>query len=432
MTKIGVIGLWHLGEVYSAGFAELGHTVVGISEDAGVIENFDRNVPPLAEPRLAELIAKHRAAGRLAYTTRWDSLSGCDVVWLAFDTPVDERDDADVSVIMGAVKKAIPRLQHGVLLGASSQLPVGTSKRICDMIRTTRPELKFEYVYVPENLRLGDAVRGFLEPERLVIGADTPEALARARALFAPLNANIVSVSVPSAELGKHAMNAFLAACISFANDIADVSEKVGGDVEDVMRVLKSDPRVGPKAYLFAGLGFSGGTLARDLTALIRTGEREHISLPVIQGVLEKNRTRNLLVKTRLEEQWGSVQGKVLALFGLTYKGGTPTLRRSQALEVEKMLREAGATLRLYDSLASEEEVRAATPSPFWRDPYVAAEGADAALVMTPSREFKMLDFAKLKSVMRIPVLFDTQNVLCDKEKDIKAAGITYLSIGRQ
>ncbi len=431
MIKIGVIGLWHLGEIYSAGFAEAGHAVVGVSDDASVIENFNKNIPPLAEPRLAELIAAHRASARLAYTTDWSKLRDCDVVWFSFDTPVDDNDEVDVSVVMEAVKKSTPFFQSNVLIGISSQLPVGTSKTICAALRAARPELQFEYAYSPENLRLGDAVKCFLEPGRVVLGADTPEALRRATEVFAPLKAEIVSMSVPSAELAKHALNAFLATCISFANDLADISGKMGGDIEDVIRALKSDPRVGSKAYLFAGLGFSGGTLARDLKALIHAGEREKVALPVIQGVLEKNRVRNELVKIRLEEKLGSVKGKTLALLGVTYKSGTPTLRRSQALEVEKMLREAGATFRLYDPLANPEEVKAITPSPFFRDVYEVVQGADAALVVTPSKEFKTLDFAKLKSLMRTPILFDTQNVLCDKEKDIKGAGITYLSIGR-
>jgi UDPglucose 6-dehydrogenase len=299
-------------------------------------------------------------------------------------------------------------------------------------VRAKKPDLQFEYGYVPENLRLGDAVRGFLEPGRVVVGADTPGALARTKALFEPLQTEIISVSVPTAEMGKHAMNAFLATCISFANDIADISEKVGADIENIVKILKSDPRVGPKAYLFAGLGFSGGTLARDLTALIRAGERAHVTLPVIQAVLEKNRARNSIVRVMLEERWGSMRGKIVAIFGVTYKAGTPTLRRSQALEVEKMLRAAGAALQLYDSLANPDEVKAVTPSPFLRDPYEAAKGADVVLIVTPSAEFKTLDFAKLKGVMRMPILFDTQNVLCDKEAEIKGAGITYMSIGRQ
>jgi UDPglucose 6-dehydrogenase len=431
MARIGVIGLWHLGEIYSAGFAELGHTVVGISDDAGVVANFNKNIPPLAEPGLAELIEKHRAVGRLTYTSDWAALKGCDAVWLTFDTPVDDEDEVDVSVVTEAVKRVAPFLHNGVLIGVSSQLPVGTSRRIGEMVRAMRPELQFEYAYSPENLRLGDAVKCFLEPGRVVIGADTPEALRRAAELFAPLKVEVVAMSVPSAELAKHALNAFLATCISFANDLADVAGETGGDIEDVVKALKSDPRVGQKAYLFAGLGFSGGTLARDLKALIRAADREGIALPVIQGVLAKNRARNALVQAHLEEKLGSVKGKTLALLGVTYKAGTPTLRRSQALEVERMLRAAGASFRLYDPLASPEEVGAATPSLFFRDAYDAAQGADAALVVTPSKEFKTLNFAKLKAVMRTPILFDTQNVLCDKEADIKGAGITYMSIGR-
>ncbi len=432
MAKIGVIGVWHLGEIYSAGFAALGYTVVGISDDEKVIADLNRNIPPLAEPGLGELIQKYREKGTLEYASAWEKIRGCDVVWITFDTPVNEKDEVDVLVILEAIKKAGLFFQDNVLLGVSSQIPVGTSKKICELVKSVRPGLQFEYAYSPENLRLGEAVKCFLEPGRIVIGADTVTAATRAAEVFAPLKAEIVSMNVASAEMAKHALNAFLATCISFTNDLADVSGKMGGDIEDVIKALKSDPRVGPKAYLFAGLGFSGATLARDLKALLHVAEGTHLSLPVIRGVLEKNQARNTLVQTRLEELWGSVQGKTLALLGVTYKAGTPTLRRSQALEVEQLLQTAGASFRLYDPLARREEVKNVTPAPFFQDPYEAVKGADGILIVTPSKEFKKLDFAKLKAGMRgEPVLFDAQNVLCDKEKEIKAAGFKYLSIGR-
>jgi UDPglucose 6-dehydrogenase len=428
---VAVIGLWHLGEMYSAGFAELGHAVVGIADDARLIENFKKSTPPLPEPRLEEFLTKHQKAGKLTYTTDISAVKNCDTVWLAFDTPVDDHDEVDLAPVWDAVRKMTPHLAPGTLVGASSQLPVGTSAEIVRHIAKTRPDLKFFYAYSPENLRLGDAVKCFLEPGRVVIGADTREARERAAALFAPTKADIVPMSVASAEMAKHAMNAWLATSISFTNDLADVCERVGADIEDVVKALKAEPRVGPKAYLFAGLGFSGGTLGRDLKALLAAAKRENLELPIVAGAYAKNQARNAVVPARLRKKLGELRGKTLAVFGVTYKPGTPTLRRSQPLEIESALRAAGASLRLADPLAVPAEVAAVTPSPFFRDPYEAAQGADAVLVLSPDRKLQELDFKKLASVMKTPVLFDAQNVLVAKEPDIRSAGFAYLSIGR-
>jgi len=429
--NIGVVGLWHLGETYSVGLAELGHNVVGVDENTQVIEGFSKGVPPLAEPRLAEMLATHLASGNLFYSTEFTKLRDRNVVWFTLDTPVNDDDEAQTEVVFDAIKKAMPYFANGVLVVISSQIPVGTSEKIIAMIKAARPEITFDYVYSPENLRLGDAVKCFLEPGRVVAGASSPEALAKFTQMFAPLHAEIVAMSPASAEMTKHALNAFLATSISFTNDIADVCAEYGADVEDVARALKSDPRIGPKSYLFAGLGFSGGTLGRDLRALINAGAERHVEVPVIASVFSKNKARNAVVGERLTKELGSLAGKTFAMFGVTYKAGTSTLRRSQPLEVEKSLRAAGATFRLYDPLAKADEVAAITPSAFSNDPYEAAKGADAILILTPSKDFKELDFAKLRAATKGSLLFDTCNILCDKEEVITAAGFKYISIGR-
>jgi UDPglucose 6-dehydrogenase len=430
--KIAVVGLWHLGEIYSVCLAELGHDVVGVSNDKAVIENFSKNIPPLAEPKLAELLASNRAARRLSYSTDLAAVKDCDVVWITFDTPVNDEDEVDVAVVLEAIKKVTPHLRDGVLLVVSSQIPIGTSKKIVADIKKTRPSLKFNYAYSPENLRLGDAVRCFMEPGRVVVGTDSVKGLATFKNLLSKLSAEIVSMSPASAEMVKHALNAFLATSISFTNDIADLCEQYGADVEAVVKALKSDPRIGSKAYLFAGLGFSGGTLGRDLKAMMKAAEAHKIDVPVIGNVFLKNKSRNAIVEKRLANELGEIKGKTFAMFGVTYKAGTSTLRRSQPLEIEKSLREKSVKFRLYDPWAKPEEVRSSTPSLFFNDPYMAAEGVDGILVMTPSRDFENFDFVKLRKVAKGALLFDTCNILCDKEDMIKAAGFKYLSIGRQ
>ncbi|MDO8569174.1 MAG: nucleotide sugar dehydrogenase [bacterium] len=429
--KIGVIGLWHLGEIYSAGLAELGHSVIGIDEDEEVIRNLENSIPPLAEPQLAELLRSNRSAGRLLYSSNFSKIKECNVVWVTFDTPVNDDDEVQLDVIFKSLEQIIAYLQDGVLFVVSSQIPIGTSKKVVAMIKEKCPEITFYYAYSPENLRLGEAVKCFMDPGRIVIGTEDDEALTKMKEIFSPLHVEIVVMNPASAEMTKHALNAFLATSISFTNDIADLCELYGADVEEVIRALKSDPRIGPKAYLFAGLGFSGGTLGRDLKAMMIAGKARDIKLPVIEGVFLKNKSRKTIVEQKLTKEFGDIKGRTLALFGVTYKAGTSTLRRSQPLEIEKLLREAGAILKLYDSFAKIDEVAAITPSSFSDDPYEAVKDAEAILIMTPSKDFLNLDFPRLRTAMAGSLLFDTCNILWDKRDEIRSAGFKYICVGQ-
>ncbi|MDO8728306.1 MAG: nucleotide sugar dehydrogenase [bacterium] len=429
--KIGVVGLWHLGEIYSAGLAELGHSVIGIDENEEVIRNLENNIPPLAEPKLAELLASNQSAGRLLYSSNFSKIKECNVVWVTFDTPVNNEDEVQLDVVFKSVERAIPYLQDDVLFMVSSQIPIGTSKKIVAMIKEKCPEITFYYAYLPENLRLGEAVRCFMNPDRIVVGTEDDKALAKIKEIFSPLNVEIVVMNSSSAEMTKHSLNAFLATSISLANDIADLCELYGANVEEVIKALKSDPRIGPKAYLFAGLGFSGGTLGRDIKAMMMAGRAQAVALPVIESVFLKNKSRNVIVEQRLIKELGDIKGRTFAFFGVTYKAGTSTLRRSQPLEIEKLLREAGVTLKLYDPIAKIDEVATITPSSFSDDPYDAAKDAEVVLIMTPWKDFRDLDFPKLRTAMAGALLFDTCNILWDKRNEIKSAGFKYICIGQ-
>jgi len=428
---IGVVGLWHLGEIYSAGLAELGSTVIGIDTDASVVSNLKNGVPPLTEPKLAELISSNQKTGRLSFSTDFSRLRECDIAWVTPDTPVNDDDEVQMEVVFSLIEAMTPHLKDGVLFVVSSQIPVGTSEKIVALIKELSPEVTFAYAYSPENLRLGDAVACFLNPGRIVVGTDSKEAVATLEEVFKPTGAAIVTMSPESAEMTKHALNAHLAMSISFTNDIADLCEAYGASVEEVIGALKSDPRVGPRAYLFAGLGFSGGTLGRDLKAMLNAAAARAIQLPVIESVFAKNRGRSVVVTSRLQKELGMLPGKTVTLLGVTYKAGTSTLRRSQPLEIEKRLRTEGMATRLYDPLAKPDEVAVVTTSFFSNDPYVAAEGADALLIMTPSKDFQMLDFKKLKGVMAGTLLFDTCNILWNKREEIRSLGLTYICVGQ-
>lgn len=422
--KIAVLGLWHLGEIYSAGLAELGHQVVGIDADPAVIKNFLKNTPPLSEPRLADLIKSNQASGRLTYTTDFTRIKDCNVLWITFDTPVDDNDNVNLSQIYYALEKSLPYLQANILLVISSQLPIGTSKKIKEYITKKKPDLKFDYVYTPENLRLGEAVQCFLKPERIVVGTDSSAAFNKIQDILSGLRTDLIKMSSASAEMAKHALNAFLATSLSFIYDIADVCEATGADVVEVTKALRADSRIGYGAYLDASLGFSGGTLGRDLQILLSLSKDKSVALPVIESVFKKNRKRGDLVLSRLKTELGDLEGKSITVFGLTYKAGTSTLRRSLAMEIVEKLRMAGVSLRLYDPQADRADIL--------RDPYEAVIGARAVIIMTPWPEFKNLDLARLRKKMLDPaIFFDTRNFFYDKEEEIKTAGFQYLGIGR-
>ena len=432
--KIAVLGLWHCGEIFSTCLAELGHRVVGISDDQNLIENFSKGIPPLPESQLADLMAKNLTAGNLSYATDFGKIKDCDILWLTFDTPVDDEDNVDTTVVYEALQKAAPHLQNGALIVATSQLPVGSAKKITETVKKIRPDLRFDYAYVPENLRLGEAVDYFMKPQRIVIGAESEAVFQKIEDIFRGLNAEYIRMSAPSAEMSKHALNAFLATSISFINDIADLAEKIGADILDIVKALRSDPRVGTKAFLDAGLGFSGGTLGRDLKALLAAGRTSDIDPIVIGAVFEKNKSRKNLIINRLREEMGDVKGKIIAVLGLTYKAGTKTLRRSRPVEIAADLIKGGAVVRLYDPCVDMEELSLFIKNPdFYANPYEATRGAHAVVLATPWPEFKQLDFSRLKGAAGTnPIFFDTSNFLWDKEAEINSSGFRYLGVGRK
>jgi UDPglucose 6-dehydrogenase len=430
--KISVIGLWHCGEIYSACLAELGHEIIGIDENADTIANLQKGVPPLEEPELAEMIVRNAAANRLRFSNNFLEVANTPIVWFAYDTPVNDEDVADTAPIFLALETIIPFLQDGVTLVFSSQLPVGTMQKIKEVVAAKRTELKFDIAYVPENLQLGKAVRSFMEPGRVVIGAENEKTFMLVEEIFAPLKTNFLHMNPASAEMTKHALNAFLATSLTFIYDIADLCEKTGADVTDVTRALKSDPRIGQQAYLDASVGFSGGTLGRDLRAMMAAAEREKIVLPVIASVYAKNSERRRAFVRRVAEKLSGLTGKTIGLLGVTYKVGTPTLRRSMALEIAVLLQKEGAAIRASDPMAKKDEVEAYESIQFFSDPYEMIKGCNAVILMTAWPEYRDLDVAKVAKVTKEPnAFFDTRNFLKDKEEEFKKVGVKYIGTGR-
>ena len=340
-----VIGLWHQGIVGAACLADLGCSVVAADHDEGKVNRLNGGRAPLYEPGLDELIAAGLASGRLRFSGDVaGSVVGRPYVLLMFDTPVNDRDESDLSEVLATAGEIAPHLSDGVVLYVTAQVPVGTCDRIAGIIREANPSLQFGIAYSPENLRLGQAIERFRKPPLPVIGADDPATLDRLEPLLAPLGVDWARVDLRTAEMTKHALNAFLATSICFANELGNLCDEVGADGRRVAEVLRLEPRVGSKAMLFPGLGFAGGTLARDMQTLRSLGDRSGLETPMLDGAWESNVRQNRLVVRKLRKAFGGrgLKGVRAAVLGLTYKPDTSTLRRSASLEIIAEMAERG------------------------------------------------------------------------------------------
>jgi UDPglucose 6-dehydrogenase len=431
VEKVCVVGLWHLGTVTSACFADLGYQVVGVDENRERVESLNDGSPPLFEPGLAELVRKHPASGRLRFTfTLWEGVQGASHVVIAHDTPVNEQDEPDLGPITATVEALAGCLEDGATIIVSSQVPVGTCEALADRLRSLNPGMRFGMACVPENLRLGQAIERFLRPDFLVLGADNEATMQRVEALYAPIPGPRVRVDLRTAEMAKHSINAYLATCISFGNELANLCDEVGADAFRVLQALRLDSRVSPKAPLAPGLGFAGGTLARDMTVLKNLATQHGYAASLLKGVLAVNQFQNRIVVQRLEGLLGTVAARTIGVLGLTYKPGTSTLRRSVAIEIIRELVAKGAAIKAFDPKADPAEMELHRQEfSICADPYAAAKDADALALVTPWPEFKDLDLARLKDIMRTPVILDASNML--EPAKVTQAGFVYQGIGR-
>jgi UDPglucose 6-dehydrogenase len=428
--KVCVIGIWHLGSVYSTCLADLGYLVVGVDKDLKVVNDLNRGIPPIFEPGLQELLTNNINSGRLSYTTDLSQAAkGSSFVLITFDTPVNEKDEVDLSEIFATAKELAGCVENGSIVIVSSQIPVGTCDQLKLLIKQNNPSLDFDIACSPENLRLGQAIECFKNPQRIVIGADSDPTLDRVEALFEVIAVPKLRMNLRTAEMTKHALNAFLATSISFANQIANLCDEVGANALKIAAALQSDARIGPNLPLLPGLAFGGGTLARDLKILKNLGENSACETPLINGVLRVNQQQNGLVARKLQKIYGSVKNLTVGILGLTYKAGTSTLRRSAALEIIEDLTNGGAKIKAYDPKADLGEVKLHQEFQFCTDPYEVARGSDALVIVTDWPEFKNLDFDLIKSLMKKPVLIDAKNMLDDEQ--LIGKGFLYMGVGR-
>jgi UDPglucose 6-dehydrogenase len=320
-------------------------------------------------------------------------------------------------------------LENNAIILISSQVPVGTCEQIKSLIQKKNPVINIDIAYSPENLRLGQAINCFKKPERIVVGADNDVTLKAVSDLFSVVEAPVLTMNLRSAEMTKHALNAFLATSISFGNEIANLCDEVGADAVKVANALRSEGRIGNKIPLLPGLGFAGGTLARDLKILNKIGKEKGVETLLIDSVYTVNQRQNGVVVRKLVRIYGSINGLTIGILGLTYKPGTSTLRRSSALEIIKDLVTRGAIVKAYDPKADMNEVHEHIEFEFCNDVFAVARDSDALVLITEWPEFKELDYERLKTIMKAPVFIDTKNLL-DNEK-MSALGFSYFGIGR-
>ena len=426
---VATIGLWHLGTVTSACLASVGHRVIGFDHDAILVAELKQGRLPVSEPGLDELTRRGLDAGALKFSSDPRALADAEIVWITYDTPVDENDVADVEFVIERVAALFPLLRADACVLISSQMPVGSTRRLAEMYARVIPQGKATFAYSPENLRLGKAIDAFLRPDRVVVGTRDAADRGRLTELFKPITDKIEWMSVESAEMTKHALNAFLATSVAFANEIGTLCERVGADAREVERGLKSETRIGARAYLRPGNAFAGGTLARDIAFLTEIGRAQATPTNLLTAVRTSNDAHKQWAQRALTRALGDLHGKTIALLGLTYKPGTDTLRRSSAVETARALNAQGARVVAFDpavktlpaELARVIELRDAIES--------ALRDADAALIATEWQAFAAIQADDVARWMRQPIVLDAARFL---EKNLSNdKRIRYISVGR-
>jgi UDPglucose 6-dehydrogenase len=431
--KIAIIGTGYVGLVSGAGFSDFGHEVTCVDIEPTRIERLKQGEIPFHEPGLAELVRRNASLGRLAFTTKLpDAVRGAELVLIAVGTPSQPDGTADLSYVFEAAKQIATTIESFTVIATKSTVPVGTADKLRELVgaNTTRA---FAIASNPEFLKEGDAVNDFLKPARVIIGAEDPRAIECLREAYRGVmrtGDRIQVMDVRSAELTKYAANAMLATRISFMNELARLAEVVGGDIEAIRRGIGSDPRIGPK-FLFAGAGYGGSCFPKDLRALLHTARENDVSLNVVDAVERANERQKRVLGERILAHFGSLTGKRIAIWGLAFKPETDDIRESPALVLAEQLRTAGATVVGYDPVAMPNvAAQVGTAIELASDPYSAARGADAVVLVTEWHELRQPSFTRLASEMRTRVAFDGRNVWSSSAA--RDSGFTYYGIGRR
>jgi UDPglucose 6-dehydrogenase len=432
--NISVIGTGYVGLVTGACFAEFGLSVVCMDKDEHRVAALEKGKIPIYEPGLTELVHKGLTEGRLAFTTDLDrAVESALVIFIAVGTPSKEDGSADLSFVEDVGRGIATHLNGYKVIVTKSTVPVGTGERLRELIGTHAPKsAAFDIVSNPEFLREGSAIEDFLRPNRVVIGANSPQAVAVMRDLYRPLyliETPFVLTDVATAEMIKYASNTFLATKVSFINEVASLCERVGADVQTVAKAMGLDHRIGPK-FLHPGPGYGGSCFPKDIAALIQTGQQKGCPMEIAEATARANlKQRARMVDKIREAAGGGLKGKCVGILGLSFKPNTNDLRDAPSLEILPPLQAQGATVQVYDPAAMEEASKLLPGVRLCGNPYEAAAGADVLVVMTEWNQFRNLDFERLKNSLRSPVIVDLRNVY--EPARMAALGFDYTSVGR-
>ncbi|MEN5228742.1 UDP-glucose dehydrogenase family protein [Brevundimonas naejangsanensis] len=432
--RVAMIGTGYVGLVSGACFADFGHKVTCVDKDDSKIDRLHQNIMPIYEPGLDDLVATNVKGGRLSFATDGaEAIRSADAVFIAVGTPSRRGDGhADLSYVYAAAEEIADLMQGFTVVVTKSTVPVGTGDEIERIIRERRPDADFAVVSNPEFLREGAAIGDFKRPDRVVVGTDNERARAVMAELYRPLNLNetpIMFTGRRTSELIKYAANAFLAMKITFINEVADLCEAVGADVQQVARGIGLDNRIGSK-FLHAGPGYGGSCFPKDTLALVRTATDAGSPVRLIETTVAINDARKKAMSDRVAEALGGdLKGRTVALLGLTFKPNTDDMRDAPSLDVAPALIARGATVHAYDPEGMEEAAKLLDGVVFKNGPYDAVEGADVVVILTEWNQFRALDLDRVKLLLKQPVMVDLRNVY--RPDDMKARGFRYTSIGR-
>ena len=432
--RVAMIGTGYVGLVSGACFADFGHEVTCVDKDSGKIASLANGMVPIYEPGLNDLVAANVRAGRLQFSTDLaGAVKAADAVFIAVGTPSRRGDGhADLSFVYDAAREIARALAGFTVIITKSTVPVGTGDEVERIVRETRPDAEFAVVSNPEFLREGAAIQDFKHPDRIVVGTTDARAREVMSELYRPLYLNrspIMFTDRRTAELIKYAANAFLATKITFINEIADLAEKVGADVQEIARGIGLDNRIGAK-FLHAGPGFGGSCFPKDAVALLKTGQDHEAPLRIVEAVVAVNDARKRAMARKVSAALGGeLRGKTVAVLGLTFKPNTDDMRESPSIPLITALQDMGAKVRAYDPTGMEQAKSLLGNVTFCKDAYDCAEGASALVIVTEWEQFRALDFVRLKTLMQRPVLVDLRNIY--RPSEVARHGFAYEGVGR-
>ncbi|MHC1784269.1 MAG: UDP-glucose/GDP-mannose dehydrogenase family protein [Anaerolineaceae bacterium] len=431
MTKLCVIGTGYVGLVTGTCFADLGNTVTCLDVDETRISKLKKNIMPIYEPGLEQIVAQNVKAGRLIFTTSYaDALKDAEIAFIAVGTPSGVDGEADLQYVRSAAESIADLVNHPIVVVNKSTVPVGTGDWVGEVIRKRRngKPLDFHVISNPEFLREGSAINDFMASDRVVLGSEDKEAASRVAQLYATLRCPILITDLRTAEMIKYASNAFLATRVSFINEIANICEELGADVTEVARGMGLDKRIGP-TFLDAGLGWGGSCFPKDVKALAHMAVLHGTHPQLLQAVMEINRNQRRRLIFKLRKALGNLDDKVIGILGISFKPNTDDIREAPALELMHLLQNEGAHIRAYDPQAMENAALTLQRVTLCENPYQVAEGADALVLATDWNEFKQIDFTKIHPLMRQPVIMDGRN-LWDPDY-LRSLGFNYFGVGR-